>query len=276
MAAMMAGVLTTTGLTSGGTGPAKQDWPVIWMALGTCPLTRQTPAITPQNAPDLVDKWHFGVGQNFLAVPVVADGSVYIGSPAGWFYKLNETTGAVEAKAFIGFQAGGGNCKPLGVIDTATVAVDPSDGDLTVYVGGPDGYLYAFKASNLALRWKAVVALPLQGGHTFFDWSSPTVSHSRIYIGVASYCNVPFIRGEVISYDQATGKQLGSFYSVPAGQRRRLGLVKRRGRRRRLCLRVYRRTGPTPILSSATRSRLSSWRRRRFATSARSRCRRPR
>jgi polyvinyl alcohol dehydrogenase (cytochrome) len=202
---------------SGAGGAAGPDWPAYLDGPGHWSFNSADKAITPALVPGLVNKWHFGAGQDFLASPTVAGGAVYIGSPTGWLYKLNAVTGAVEAKAFIGYQKGGGDCKPWGVIDTATVAADPSDGEPTVYVGGPDGYLYAFSAANLALQWKSVVALPMPGGHTYFDWSSPTVSHGRIYIGVASYCGEPLIRGAVISYDQATGAQMGEYYTVPAG-----------------------------------------------------------
>lgn len=211
------GMLAAGGWAKAEPTPARQDWPAYLGGAWHWSYNSADKAITSALVPHLVNKWHFGAGQDFLASPTVADGAVYIGSPSGWFYKLNEATGAVEARAFIGVQAGGGDCKPWGVIDTATAATDPGDGELTVYVGGPDGYLYAFNAANLALRWKSVVALPMPGGHTYFDWSSPTVSHGRIYIGVASYCGEPLIQGGVISYDQATGEQLGEYYSVPAG-----------------------------------------------------------
>ena len=68
-------------------------------------------AITPANASTLVQKWHFlgaagsGPGQpppGYYASPTVVDGAVFIGSNTGWFYKLNETTGAVMIKYLSG------------------------------------------------------------------------------------------------------------------------------------------------------------------------------
>jgi outer membrane protein assembly factor BamB len=192
------------------------DWPAYLDGPGHSSYNSADKAITPATAGHLAVKWRFDAGADFLASPVVGGGAVYIGAPTGWFYKLNEVTGAVEAKAFIGHQSGG-SCKPLGVVDTATIALDPKDQKLTVYVGGPDGYLYALYAANLAVKWKSVVALPKVGGHTYFDWSSPTVSHGRIYIGVASYCNRPSIPGAVIGYNQVNGQQFGEFHTVPQG-----------------------------------------------------------
>jgi len=180
-------------------------------------------AITVANAPSLVQKWQFlgpkgsKPGEpppNYYASPTVADGAVFIGSNTGWFYKLNETTGAVLAKAFIGYQPRR-TCFPMGIVDTATIAVDPKDHQDTVYVGGPDGYLYAFNAANLAVKWKSLIAIPSRKVNDYFEWASPTVTNGKIYIGVSSNCDTPLIRGGVFGYNQVTGKKFASFYTVP-------------------------------------------------------------
>jgi len=171
-------------------------------------------SISSGNVAGLVRKWH--VAGAFLASPTVADGAVFIGSDTGWFYKLSESTGKVLGKVFLGFQPRK-TCGPVGIVDTATVAVDPADHRETVYVGGPDGYLYAFSAATMKLQWKSVIAIPSTTTSDFFDWSSPTVANGKIYIGVASNCEDPLVRGGVIGYDQATGKKFAEFYTVPGG-----------------------------------------------------------
>jgi len=173
-------------------------------------------AITPASASNLVQKWHDMTGQDFLASPTVASGAVFIGSDNGWFYKLNETTGAVEHKAFLGYRQQN-LCGAHGIVDTATVAVSPRTHRPTVYVGSANGYLYAFNASSLSLEWKSVIAIPSPTVTDYYEWSSPTVAHGKIYIGVSSDCDSPLIRGGLIGYNQATGKKLGEFYTVPAG-----------------------------------------------------------
>jgi outer membrane protein assembly factor BamB len=198
--------------------PAANDWAAYLEGPRHWSYNSADKSITPGNAARLVQKWHYATGQKYLASPVVANGAVYIGAPSGWFYKLAETTGKVLAKTYIGRQVGG-VCGNWGVIDTATVGVNPTTGRETVYVGGPDGYLYAFNASNLSLQWKSVVALPDPPHHTYLDWSSPTVADGRVYIGVASYCGIPQIRGGVVGFNQATGALVGTFYSVPAGSK---------------------------------------------------------
>lgn len=191
-------------------------WPAFLFGPKHSSYSAGQTGIHPANVGNLVVKWKFLAGHEFLASPTVADGSVFIGAPDGWFYQLSERTGRVMHKAFIGFQRRK-TCRARGVVDTAAVATDPSDHQQTVYVGGPDGYLYAFSAANLALKWKSVMAIPSKTTSNYFDWSSSTVAGGRIYIGVSSNCDVPLIRGGVISYSQATGKRLAEFFTVPRG-----------------------------------------------------------
>lgn len=208
---------------TGAVGPA--DWPAFLAGPAHTSDNPAQVAITPGTAGALVMKWHF-VGDQptrpgqprpaYNASPTVADGAVFIGSRSGWFYKLDERTGKVLNKVFIGFQPGK-TCTAGGFVATATVAKDPADGQDTVYVGAPDGYLYALRASDLSLKWRSVIAIPSATVSDYFQWSSPTVSGGRIYIGVSSHCDNPLIRGGVFGYVQATGKIFARYYDVPKG-----------------------------------------------------------
>jgi len=208
---------------SGVVGPA--DWPAYLDGPSHTSDNLAEVAITPANAGALVQKWHF-VGDQptmpgqprpaYNASPTVADGAVYIGSRTGWFYKLDQRTGKVLAKVFIGFQPGK-TCTAGGFIATATVARDPADGQDTVYVGAPDGYLYALRASDLTRKWRSVIAIPSATVSDYFQWSSPTVLAGKIYVGVSSHCDNPLVRGGVIGYVQATGKVFARYFDVPKG-----------------------------------------------------------
>jgi outer membrane protein assembly factor BamB len=205
--------------------PGPGDWPAFLHGPAHSSDNSSQTAITPANAGTLTRKWHF-VGDQptmpgqpkpaYNASPTVADGAVFIGSRTGWFYKLNERTGAVLAKAFLGFQPHL-TCTAGGIVATATVAHDPADGQDTVYVGAPDGYLYALRASDLSQRWRSVIAIPSSTVSDYFQWSSPTVTDGRIYIGVSSHCDNPLVRGGLVAYDQATGKVLAHYFTVPKG-----------------------------------------------------------
>ena len=209
--------------TTPAVGPA--DWPAYLDGPSHTSDNLAQVAITPGNVGSLVQKWHF-VGDPathpgqpapaYNASPTVADGAVFIGSRTGWFYKLDEHTGNVLAKKFIGYQPHL-TCTAGGPIATATVAKDPSDGQDTVYVGAPNGYLYALRATDLSVKWKSVIAIPSNTISDYFQWSSPTVANGRIYIGVSSHCDNPLIRGGVIGYNQATGKIFARYFDVPRG-----------------------------------------------------------
>jgi len=90
-------------------------------------------------------------------------------------------------------------------------------GALTVYVSGGDGYLYALSAATGAIVWKSVIALPSPKVSDYYDWSSPTVSNGRIYMGVASQCDEPLVKGGLKEYSQATGQQLAFYRTSPNG-----------------------------------------------------------
>jgi polyvinyl alcohol dehydrogenase (cytochrome) len=195
---------------------ATTDWPAYLNGPRHNSYSPAETAITPASVPDLVQKWHDPLGDGVLASPTVALGAVYIGSRLGWLYKLNEKTGAVLDKAYIGVAAKK-TCGAMGVSSTATVATDPGTHRATVYVDGGDGYLYALRASNLSREWRSVIALQPAHVSNYYDWSSPTVAEGKIYVGVASQCNNPFVRGGVIAYNQASGRQIARFYTVPKG-----------------------------------------------------------
>ncbi len=194
------------------------DWPSYLNGPAHTSYSPGQKAITTANAPSLVSKWHFDAGIQYYGSPTVANGSVYIGSNTGWFYQLNERTGAVEHKRYIGYQATT-TCSPaLGVVSTAAYGTDPATRRPSVYIAGPDGYLFALRASNLALEWKATVALPSSTVNNYFNYASPTVAGGRIYIGISSNCNTPDIHGGELAFSQATGRKLAVLYTLPKGE----------------------------------------------------------
>ena len=78
--------------------------------------------ITPANAANLTLAWQFSPATSgFLSSPVVYNGVIYIGSKSGYFYALNETTGAVIWNRFIGVVPRL-TCGRPGFTSTATVA----------------------------------------------------------------------------------------------------------------------------------------------------------
>ncbi len=113
----------------------------------------------------------------------------------------------------------GGGPAATGVSSTAALGYDTKTHAETVYVAGGNGYLYALRASNLSVEWRSVIAIPSKTINDYYNWSSPTIVNGRIYVGIASSCNVPRVHGGMLAFNQVTGKRIGTFYSVPAGAR---------------------------------------------------------
>src|SRR5207245_5656443 len=62
-----------------------------------------------------------------------------------------------------------------------------------------------------------VIDVPSTTVNDYFQWSSPTVANGKIYVGSASNCDKPLTRGAVVGYDQATGAEIGRFFTAPDG-----------------------------------------------------------
>ena len=183
-------------------------------------------AVTSANAAALTTAWTWmpdappvpALGESLYSSPTVDGGVVYIGANNGTFYALDEATGAVIWQDFVGYVTTAvPGCGDHGFISTATVAPDPVSGTITVYVAGPDGYLYAFDAATGATIWRAVVAVPSANVPDYFNWGSPTVANGHVYMGISSHCDEPLVQGGILSFDQSTGVQQAAFYTVPTG-----------------------------------------------------------
>jgi outer membrane protein assembly factor BamB len=208
---------------------SRQDWPAYLFAARHRSATTGPTTITPANAGRLKAIWTFherpSTGSKppggFSASPTVASGRVFIGSETGDFYALSKSTGRVIWHRVLDHQIVGnnGSCKTArGITGTATVAIDPRTGRATVYVPGAR-YLYALDAATGALRWKSLVGPAASAAvvGAYYNYSSPTVTNGRVYMGVSSSCDAPFVRGGIQAFSQRTGGLQHSFWNVPAG-----------------------------------------------------------
>ena len=84
-----------------------------------------------------------------------------------------------------------------------------------MYVAAPNGFLYAWNASNGHRVWRSVVAIPSRKQNDYFNWSSPTVANGKIYVGVSSNCDHPLVQGGEKVYDEASGQLLATFDTTP-------------------------------------------------------------
>ena len=209
---------------SAGQAPTGTDWAAYLNGAQHASYKSSQIVITPTTAKTLTKRWQFTTGAPYEASPTVVGGRVYIGSENGWLYKLSMYTGQVLAKVFLGTQPKR-TCPAEGITSTATVALNPANNVLTVYVAGGNGYLYALRASNLRTEWRSVIGIPREKFNNYYDWSSPTVARGRVYVGISSNCDTPLIRGGILAFNESTGKKLGEFFTVPAGAKNAGGSV---------------------------------------------------
>ena len=154
----------------------------------------------------------------FDASPIAYKGVIYEGLEDGYFEAISETTGQPvwPNPVFLGIETGTScGTAAFGIISTATVATDPVTGKAIIYVNSPDGHLYALDAATGSVVWKAVVGIPSKTLEDFYAWGSPTVANGKVYIGIASNCDVPLVKAGVLSFNQHTGKKIAYWDSLP-------------------------------------------------------------
>jgi len=203
------------------TAGADLDWPQYLHDSSHSSVSMAT-AFTPSNAASATEVWHWqppvvtGKPAPVLdASPTVAAGTVYIGSQSGGFYALNESTGAETWSRQLDTRPKA-TCRALGITATAAVLPDPVTGTPTVYVSGAR-YLYALDAATGAEVWQTEIGPPdASAPDAYYNWSSPAAAGGHIYVGLASGCDNPLIRGGVVELDQHTGQVLHTWYTVPA------------------------------------------------------------
>jgi outer membrane protein assembly factor BamB len=181
---------------------------------------------TPSTSSSIAANWTFTAapptapgqpGNAFVASPVVFNGVVYIGANTGIFYAIDESSGAELWHRSLGYSPHM-TCQARGISSTATVTRDSSrGGELTVYVGGGDGHLYALRASDGTTVWRSLVVGVGVTENTGYNWASPTVINGHVYMGIASDCDNPLVRGGIKDFDQASGTLLHTYWSVPRG-----------------------------------------------------------
>lgn len=198
------------------------DWPMYQFDLTHGSRNREADAITPDNAAGLARAWQWlpdppseerQPAPQLLAAPTVSGGRIYIGANTGVFYAVDATNGTVVWQRPLGYVTGK-TCSERGITSTAALARD-GEGQLVVFVGGGDGNLYALRADDGSVIWKASVVEPGEDENEGYIWSSPAVAGGHVYVGVSSQCGSPQIRGGLKVFNESTGEPEGAYWVVP-------------------------------------------------------------
>ena len=180
---------------------ANGDWSMFMGDIARSGLNTTETTITPATAVHLNYAGRFATGGYVVATPAFSNGVMYEGSWDGYEYAIDATTHTLLWKQFLGITVQKKYCysKSVGVTSSAAI----SNGML--YVGGGDGYLYALNTSDGSVVWKTLLGNP-----PYYNFSSPVVYNNKIYIGLAAFCDPPYVQGKVESFDAATGTLVAS------------------------------------------------------------------
>jgi len=223
VAAAAAVVVALCGLfASSSSGTSSINWPTYLFDNQHSSYNSAATSVTPANAGTLTPVWMFdgptkGPPPGVLyASPTVYDGKIYVGSNSGEFYRIDEATGTVDWHENLGTSPHL-TCRGKGILSTAAVAIDPTTGVQTVYVGAGDGNVDALRASDGAVLWQTPVNVDSATENDKYNFSSPLVDRGRVYEGISSSCDQPLTRGGLVELDQSTGALIDTYYTVPEG-----------------------------------------------------------
>jgi outer membrane protein assembly factor BamB len=159
------------------------------------------------NVTNLNQAWSYRTDGIVTGTPIVAGGMVYVGSWDGKMYALREADGSLVWS--LATEQVVSNCEATYGIDSTAALVDGR-----LYFGAANCSLYAVNAANGNVIWRTQLADASRGWHL---WSSPLVFDGKIYVGLASSCDAPCIRGTVLCLSAADGSEVWRSYTAPEG-----------------------------------------------------------
>ena len=201
-AALLAGVCSIAALP-GRAAASSGDWPQSRHdAQGTW---SNDGSFTAAQAAALQQLWAVELGAVVYAEPIVAGGIVYLTTAwhSGKVIALDAATGALKwSRTFPATLSTLCGTFTPGIWDAPAVASG------VLYIGAPDGKVYALNAQTGATMWAAQVAQPSPHGE--FLASSPVVSVAlgKLYIATSAITDCDLPAGHIASVDLATGAVL--------------------------------------------------------------------
>ncbi|HEX8217910.1 MAG TPA: PQQ-binding-like beta-propeller repeat protein [Chloroflexia bacterium] len=186
------------------------DWPMYGHDAQHTSYNPDETLIGAANVEQLVSRWQVFLGSNgnpSSSSPSVAGGRVYVGSSVASgpnFFAFDAKTGAPAWSANLGYKS---DCEDVGIGSTAAIS------GTVLAVGGGDEAYYGLDARTGARLWRE----EMSAGGSAFAWVSPLLAAGRAYVGVASYCDNPPVRGELRAVDLLSGEVVARKYIVDSG-----------------------------------------------------------
>src|SRR4051812_35486069 len=198
---------TSSGFTISTASPG--DWPMLGHDISRTNFNPAESILGPGNVDQITPRWQAFIGrgsQPSFSFPTIANGRVFVGSSVTTgdnYFAFDASTGSPLWSANIGH--GADACFGVGIGSTAAVS------GTFLAVGGGDSAYYGLNATTGAIIWRH----DLNAGPSAFPWTSPLPASDRFYVGIASDCDNPSVRGEVRALQANNGAQLGSRFFVP-------------------------------------------------------------
>jgi outer membrane protein assembly factor BamB len=210
------------------------DWPMYGHDLKRS-FANPASGINAASVGRLTQAWRFSTGDVVTAQAVTRAGVVYIGSWDGYFYALDQTTGALFWKFAVDCQnaiiPSPARCLTPAQLQQQQRQRAQSEGGIitssaavvggTVYFGGGRRTLYALNAKTGSLRWKHIICGNPDDSNCRSDqsdglriFSSPAVYRGLVYVGTTANGQQGY-RGAFYAIDARTGKERWHFEVDP-------------------------------------------------------------
>ncbi len=163
--------------------------------------------ISDQNASSLGLAWYMDIdsAMGIVSEPIVVDGVAYVSAPLSKVYAVDAASGKLIWKFDPKIRLN----QAINGSYSARVNTGVAVWDGKVYVGTGDCRLIAIDAANGTHLWEAQVCDATQTGIT----NAPHIAKGKVLIGYNG--SDDGVRGSIVAYDAATGKELWRFWTVP-------------------------------------------------------------
>jgi alcohol dehydrogenase (cytochrome c) len=207
---------STEGTTAEGSGsktaasaPEIEDWPVFGRDRDNTRFATQD-EINTENVGELGEAWSTGLGPDqylMESFPLVIGENVYVTTSTDEVMSINGKTGhknwTYTPEVDFSQSTGVGG---YGITVNRGVAAEGGK----LFVLTFDNKLQAISQKTGERLWSSQVEDPATGA---YESMAPTAYDGKVYVGVSG--SEDGVRGKISAYDQKTGKELWTFYTVP-------------------------------------------------------------
>jgi alcohol dehydrogenase (cytochrome c) len=203
------------GSTTGGNGPdaasapETEDWPVFGRDRDNTRFATQD-EIDTGNVGELGEAWSTALGPDqylMESFPLVINGTVYVTTSTDEVMSIDGKTGHINwtytPEVDFSQSTGVGG---YGITVNRGVAAEGGK----LFVLTFDNKLQAISQKTGERLWSSQVEDPATGA---YESMAPTAYDGKVYVGVSG--SEDGVRGKLAAYDQKTGKELWTFYTVP-------------------------------------------------------------